>query len=105
MDFLISNHIAGLVIGVLTFVVICLFHPLVIKAEYYLGVKSWILFLLLGITGIVLSLLAGDLLLSIISGVIAFSSFWSIFEVFQQKERVRKGWFPENPKRKGNKDK
>ncbi|HAD56313.1 MAG TPA: DUF4491 domain-containing protein, partial [Alistipes sp.] len=28
------------------------------------------------------------------------ASFWSILEVFQQRERVRKGWFPENPRRK-----
>ena len=26
--------------------------------------------------------------------------FWSIKEVFEQRERVRKGWFPKNPKRK-----
>ncbi|MBR1946747.1 MAG: DUF4491 family protein, partial [Bacteroidaceae bacterium] len=30
-----------------------------------------------------------------------FSSFWSIGEVFAQKRRVEKGWFPANPKRKG----
>ncbi|MBR1950263.1 MAG: DUF4491 family protein [Bacteroidales bacterium] len=23
--------------------------------------------------------------------------FWSILELFEQKERVRKGWFPEGP--------
>ncbi|MBQ5864199.1 MAG: DUF4491 family protein, partial [Bacteroidales bacterium] len=28
------------------------------------------------------------------------SSFWSILEVFEQKKRVEKGWFPKNPKRK-----
>ena len=100
MDFLISNHIAGLAVGILTFLIIGLFHPLVIKAEYYWGVKSWILFLLLGIVCVILSVLFKDLLLSIIAGVVAFSSFWSILEVFQQRERVRKGWFPENPKRK-----
>ncbi|MDR0581354.1 MAG: DUF4491 family protein, partial [Prevotellaceae bacterium] len=27
-------------------------------------------------------------------GVLACSSFWSIYELFQQRERVRKGWFP-----------
>jgi hypothetical protein len=31
--------------------------------------------------------------------VFAFSSFWSIKEVREQHERVRKGWFPMNPKR------
>ena len=33
-------------------------------------------------------------------GVFAFSSFWTIKEVFEQEQRVRKGWFPSNPKRK-----
>ncbi|MBO7165799.1 MAG: DUF4491 family protein, partial [Muribaculaceae bacterium] len=32
-------------------------------------------------------------------GVFAFSSFWSIKEVEGQQERVRKGWFPRNPRR------
>ena len=79
--------------------VIGLFHPLVIKAEYYIGVKSWWLFLLLGILSVVASLLVVDLTISILLGVVAFSSFWSIGEVFQQKKRVEKGWFPANPKR------
>ncbi len=90
----------GIVIGVATFLVIGLFHPLVIKAEYYIGVKSWWLFLLLGIVSSVASLLVANLILSIFLGVVAFSSFWSIGEVFQQKKRVEKGWFPANPKRK-----
>ncbi len=89
----------GIVIGLVTFLVIGLFHPLVIKAEYYLGVKSWWLFLLLGIAASAASLLVSSLELSIILGVVAFSSFWSIGEVFAQKKRVEKGWFPKNPKR------
>ena len=90
----------GIIIGLVTFLVIGLFHPLVIKAEYYLGVKSWWLFLLLGIAASVASLLVASLVLSIILGVVAFSSFWSIGEVFQQKKRVEKGWFPKNPKKR-----
>ena len=90
----------GVIIGVVTFLIIGLFHPLVIKAEYYIGVRSWWLFLLLGIVAGVFSLLVESLALSIILGVVAFSSFWSIGEVFQQKKRVEKGWFPANPKKK-----
>lgn len=90
----------GIVIGLVTFLVIGLFHPLVIKAEYYLGVKSWWLFLLLGIAASVASLMVSSLVLSIILGVVAFSSFWSIGEVFAQKKRVEKGWFPKNPKKR-----
>ncbi len=90
----------GIIIGVATFLVIGLFHPLVIKAEYYIGVKSWWLFLLLGIISVVASLLVDNLMLSILLGVVAFSSFWSIGEVFEQKKRVEKGWFPANPNKK-----
>ena len=90
----------GLLIGVATFLVIGLFHPLVIKAEYYIGVKSWWLFLVAGILSCAASLLVADTVVSILLGVVAFSSFWSIGEVFQQRKRVEKGWFPANPKRK-----
>lgn len=93
-------NFSGVEIGVATFLIIGLFHPLVIKAEYYIGVKSWWLFLLLGIVAGVASLLVHNLILSILLGVVAFSSFWSIGEVFEQRKRVQKGWFPKNPKRK-----
>ena len=96
MDF----NFSGIIIGVATFLIIGLFHPLVIKAEYYIGVKSWWLFLLLGIISAMASLLVANLILSILLGVVAFSSFWSIGEVFQQKKRVEKGWFPANPKKR-----
>ena len=93
-------NISGIIIGVATFLIIGLFHPLVIKAEYYIGVNSWWLFLLLGILSAIASLLVVNLIMSILLGVVAFSSFWSIGEVFQQKKRVEKGWFPANPKKK-----
>lgn len=96
MDF----NFSGVIIGVATFLIIGLFHPLVIKAEYYIGVKSWWLFLLLGVLSAIASLLVSHLIISILFGVVAFSSFWSIGEVFQQKKRVEKVWFPANPKRK-----
>ena len=93
-------NVSGIIIGVATFLIIGLFHPLVIKAEYYIGVRSWCLFLLLGILSAIASLLVSELIISILLGVVAFSSFWSIGEVFQQRKRVEKGWFPANPKKK-----
>ena len=56
-------NFSGIIIGVATFLVIGLFHPLVIKAEYYIGVRSWWLFLLLGIFAGIASLLVVDLTL------------------------------------------
>ena len=93
-------NFTGLLIGVATFLCIGLFHPLVIKAEYYFGVKSWWAFLLGGLAFLAGSLLVEKFEVSVLLGVLAFSSFWSILELFKQKERVRKGWFPKNPKRK-----
>ena len=90
-------NFTGLLVGLSTFLIIGFFHPLVIKAEYYIGVKSWMLFAIAGAIFAVASLLVHHLILSTILGVTAFSSFWSILEVFQQRERVRKGWFPKGP--------
>ena len=91
---------SGLIIAVITFLVIGLFHPLVIKGEYYFGTRCWCVFLLAGIAFIVASLLVSDDMLSPILGVVGCSCLWSILEIFEQKERVEKGWFPKNPKRK-----
>ncbi|NMA72715.1 MAG: DUF4491 family protein [Bacteroidales bacterium] len=100
MEWLGEYRLSGLVIGICTFLIIGLFHPIVIKAEYYWGTKSWWLFLILGIVGVIGSLCTTEILFSSLLGVFAFSSFWSIKEVFEQEERVKKGWFPKNPKRK-----
>lgn len=89
----------GILIGLATFLIIGLFHPLVIKGEYYFGTKCWWAFLILGLSCGGISLWVEDLYLSIICGVVSFSSFWSILEVFDQRKRVLKGWFPKNPKR------
>jgi len=90
-------NFTGIIVGIATFLIIGVFHPIVIKAEYYLGVRCWWIFLVVGLLAGILSVLIGNLILSTISGVIAFSSFWSIHELKQQRERVRKGWFPEGP--------
>lgn len=89
----------GIIIAVVTFLVIGLFHPIVIKAEYYFGVKCWWAFALAGVVFLILSLFIENIIASSVLGVIGCSSFWSILEIFEQRERVRKGWFPKNPKR------
>ena len=56
MEFLNEYHLAGLFIGICTFLIIGLFHPVVVKAEYYWGTKCWWIFLILGIAGVAASL-------------------------------------------------
>lgn len=100
MDWLTAHHLGGIAIGICTFLIIGLFHPVVVKAEYYWGTRCWWVFLLLGLAGLVGSVLFSHLLWASLSGVFSFSSFWTIKELFEQRERVRKGWFPMNPNRK-----
>lgn len=100
LEFLAENNCLGLLVGLLTFLIIGLFHPLVIKGEYYFGVKCWWVFLLAGLVCVVLSVLAENQTVSSLLGVVAFSCFWSIKEVFDQRKRVERGWFPKREKNK-----
>jgi hypothetical protein len=96
---MIDCNYSGLAIGIGTFLIIGLFHPVVIKAEYYFGAGCWWVFLLAGIAFVTVSLVSVDVITSSLLGVTGFSCFWSIHELFEQRKRVEKGWFPANPKR------
>ena len=93
-------HFSGIIIAVITFLAIGLFHPIVIKCEYYFSCRCWPLFLVLGIVFVAGSLFIENAILSSTLGVIGCSCFWTIKELFEQRERVKKGWFPQNPNRK-----
>ena len=83
-----------------TFLIIGIFHPIVIKAEYYFGKRCWWAFLLVGAAAAAGSLFISNIIVSTLVGVAAFSCFWSILELYEQEKRVARGWFPRNPKRK-----
>ena len=93
-------NFTGLIIGICAFLIIGVFHPIVIKSEYYFGSKCWPFFLIGGIIFVIISLFIKNNIISCIFAVIAFSAFWGIGELKEQEKRVAKGWFPANPKRK-----
>lgn len=93
-------YFTGIVIALSTFLIIGLFHPIVVKTEYYFGTRPWWVFLLLGIVSIVGSLCVEHIILSSILGVLGASLLWSIGELFEQRKRVAKGWFPKREARK-----
>ncbi|MBF1433452.1 DUF4491 family protein [Hoylesella nanceiensis] len=90
----------GVLIAISTFIIIGVFHPIVIKVEYYFGTRLWWLFLVTGILSVCAALFIEDVFISSLFGVLGASLLWSIGEIFDQKKRVEKGWFPMNPKRK-----
>ena len=62
-------YITGLLIGIFSFVIIGVFHPIVIRCEYHFTWKIWPVFLAAGLICLLISLF------------------------------VENGWFPANPKR------
>jgi putative acetyltransferase len=91
----------GVFIGLLSFCIIGLFHPLVVKTEYYFGKRVWWIFGISGLFFVVLSIWIASLFWSALSALFGFSCLWTVKEMFEQEGRVKKGWFPANPKRKG----
>ncbi len=89
---------SGLIIGAASFLVIGLFHPVVIKCEYHFSARIWPVFLAGGLLFSGLSLFVENLTGSAILAVIGFTMLWSILELKHQEQRVAKGWFPANPK-------
>ena len=93
-------NFTGIIIAACTFLTIGIWHPIVIKTEYYWGTRPWIIYLLVGLASITAALFIENTIISAIVGVFGASALWGIGELFQQKKRVEKGWFPKNPKRK-----
>lgn len=100
MEFLTQYNLTGLLIGGATFLIIGIFHPFVIKGEYYFGVRCWWVFLLMGLVAVAASVAVRHIVWSTLLAVWGASSLWAIGELFEQRKRVVKGWFPANPKRK-----
>lgn len=92
----------GIVIAVLTFLIIGLYHPLVINAEYYFSKKIWPLFGIAGVIFIFFSVHTESTLAGTVLAVFGARAFWSIKELYEQEKRVEKGWFPKNPHRNEN---
>ncbi|SRR5574344_614136 len=100
MDILHDAKFSGILIGICTFIIIGIFHPIVIKTEYHFGKQCWWVFLLLGLGCLVLSYVLADSFSSPLLGVLGFTLLWTIKELYEQEERVHKGLYPKNPKRK-----
>ena len=89
----------GIIIALATFLIIGLFHPIVIKTQYHSGTSLQWLFAILGMICIIIALFIENVIVSSIMGVLGASFLWSVKELFEQEKRVEKGWFPKNPNR------
>ena len=92
--------IIGIMIGLFSFAVIGVFHPIVIKCEYYFSDKIWPLFLIAGLIFLCLSVMIKGVIFSSFFAILGFTCVWSIGELKEQRKRVEKGWFPKSPNKK-----
>ena len=89
----------GLILGAFMLLLIGAGHIIIIKGEYHFGTKLWSVFLIITLSSIIASIFVKSDLISAILGIIGFTFLWSIHEIFKQKERVKKGQFPVNPRK------
>ena len=88
----------GLIISVAVFFMIGIFHPIVIKCEYYFSDKVWPVFLVGGLISIAGSLLVQNTVGSSLLGALGCSFLWSIGELKEQRKRVEKRLVPQKSK-------
>jgi len=89
---------AGIIIGLMTFILIGFLHIAVLKVEYHVGSHVWPVFAVLGVLFIGGSLFASDTVVSGMLGITGFLLAWSAPELIKQRERVEKGWYPKKDK-------
>lgn len=90
----------GILLGVVSFLIIGIWHPIVIKGEYHFGKEKCVpVFILVGLVCTAAALFIQNMVFSTAVALFGFSAFWGVKEVFEQENRVNKGWFPKKADR------
>lgn len=82
-------HFEGIFIGFFSFAVIGVFHPIVMKGEYYFSRRIWPLYLCAGIMLTVISCFIGHTVVSSVLSVLGFYCFWNIGQHREIQEGVK----------------
>jgi hypothetical protein len=93
-------NLSGLMVGAATFLIIVFGRWACIAGEYYFTKWLWIAFLIIGIASLAGALLIKNVIPASVLSIFGLTLLWGIHEIIEQEERVAKGWFPANPKRK-----
>jgi hypothetical protein len=72
----------------------------VIRVEYHLGAGVWKWVLIVGLLICLVSLFMPSFTGSALLGIVGGSVVWGATELPGQEERVRRGLFPKNPRRR-----
>ncbi|RPI87457.1 MAG: DUF4491 family protein [Chloroflexi bacterium] len=89
----------GLLLGLFMLFAIGFGFFWVIKVEYHLGARVWKVVLLIGVLLCLSTLFIPSFLPSALLGILGGSIVWGATELLPQEERVRRGLFPQNPRK------
>ena len=89
----------GLLLGLFMLFAIGFGFFWVIKVEFYLGAQVWKTVLLIGVLLCLGTLFVPSFLPSALLGILGGSIVWGATELPPQEERVRRGLFPQNPRK------
>lgn len=93
-------NFTGLALGLFMLFAIGFGFFWVIKIEYHFGAQVWPGVLAVGVLLAAASLFVPSFWVSALLGIFAGSVIWGSTELPDQAERVRRGLFPSNPRRK-----
>ena len=83
-------NFTGITIAIVTFFVIGVFHPIVIKSEYHFGTRCWWVFAVLGVAFIVASLWVEHGILSLVLGYWAVPAYGAYSSCSSRRRGLRK---------------
>ena len=89
----------GIISGAAMIILTGIFHPVVVKCEYYFSARVWPVFLVMGLVSLGVSAIVEDGAVSSVAGILGAILLWCIRELKEQEKRVANGWYPKNPKR------
>ena len=90
-------NFTGIIIAACTFLTIGVWHPIVIKTEYYWGTRPWVLYLVVGVASIVAALFIENTLISSVVGVFGPPPFGVSGNFSNRKIGWRKAGSPRIP--------
>ena len=93
-------NFTGLILGIAMLIAIGVGFLWVIKLEYHIGAQIWPAVLAFGVVLALATLWIKPFWASALVGIAAGSIVWGATELPPQEERVRRGLFPANPKRR-----
>ncbi len=93
-------NFTGLILGVAMLAAIGFGFLWVVKLEYHIGAQVWPVVLTFGLVLALATLWIKPFWASALVGILAGSIVWGATELPPQEERVRRGLFPANPKRR-----